>query len=233
MRERIRRLEGRGGGGDGGLPFGLVDIDAALPGGGLARGALHALAGERPAVSGFAAALAARLAGKEGRVLWCRAGGDLHGPGVAAFGLPPERLVVARARRPADLLWAMEEGLKSRALAAVLGEAESLPPVTARRLQLAAETGGTPALLLLARDQPLPAVTRWRVTAEPSLSALPGLGPPRWRLELLRCRGGGTGTWILEVSHGTAGGFALVAGLSDRPADPAVGSPAARHRLAG
>lgn len=229
MRERIRRLEGPAtGGGSGVLPFGLAPLDAALLGGGLARAALHVLGGERTAAAGFAAALASRLAGEKGTVLWCRGADDLYGPGLAPFGLAPDRLVVVRPRRTADRLWVLEEGLKSRALAAVLGEVETLPPVAARRLQLAAEAGGTAALLLLPGETAVPAATRWQITPAP------GFARPCWRAELRHCRGGTEGgAWTLEWKDGTAGGFALAAGLSDRPADPAVGSPESRRRLAG
>jgi protein ImuA len=71
-----------------------------------------------------------------------------------------------------------------------------------RRLQLAAERSGVTALLLrrwrtgaeaaVERARPSAAVTRWRVAALPSadIPGLPGIGWPRWRVELLRCRGG-------------------------------------------
>ena len=46
------------------------------------------------------------------------------------------------------MLWAMEEGLRSGAVSAVLGEVATVPPIALRRLQLAAETGGATGLLL-------------------------------------------------------------------------------------
>src|ERR687885_87268 len=48
--------------------------------------------------------------------------------------------------------------------------------------------------------EPTAAVTRWRVTALPSAPlASPGVGRPRWRLELLRCRGADPASWIVEA----------------------------------
>src|SRR3984893_447414 len=99
----------------------------------------------------------------------------------------------------------MEEGLRAPGIAAVVGEVGALPAVASRRLQLAAERSGVIAFLLrrwrdggqAARERALPsaAVTRWRVAALPSqpLRGEPGVGYPRWWVELMRCRGGEPG----------------------------------------
>src|SRR5215469_14130796 len=83
-----------------------------------------------------------------GTVLWCLSRPDLYGPGLAAHGLDPARLVLVRAPRDAEILWAMEEGLRSTGLAAVVGEVGTLAAVASRRLQLAAERSGITAFLL-------------------------------------------------------------------------------------
>ena len=74
LRHRVARLERRGVGPAGGIvPFGIAAIDAALPGGGLGRGALHEVAGRGADVEhGAAAALliAGVLARLQGPVLW-------------------------------------------------------------------------------------------------------------------------------------------------------------------
>ncbi len=217
LRSRIRRLERHAPERDdppGALALGAPEIDGALPWGGLPRASLHEVIGGDDAASGFCAALLARLAGEKGSVLWCRRRRDLYGPGLAALGLDPGRLIVVRGRTPTDILWAMEEGLRSGSLAAVLGETDGIGPTAGRRLQLAAEAGGVTALLLHpGRGKTAPAVTRWRVSAAPSVpakgregaregadsawfawtpgaqeTAQTGAGIPRWRVELLRCR---------------------------------------------
>src|SRR6185437_7351748 len=147
LRRRLDDL-GRGGRTAGKvLPFGIAEIDQALPQGGLVLGALHELAGIGPdeedgaIAAAFLAGILARLE-PERPVLWCSIAGDLHGPGLAACGLGPERLILARMSGEQALLWAMEEGLRSAVLAAVVGEAEALPLAASRRLQLAAEASG-------------------------------------------------------------------------------------------
>jgi protein ImuA len=176
-----------------------------------------------------------------GVILWCLPHPDLYGPGLAAHGLDPERLVLVRTPRDAEILWAMEEGLRTSGVLAVVGEVGSLPAVASRRLQLAAERSGTTALLLrrwrdggqAARERALPnaAVTRWRITALPSRAAPgePGVGRLRWRIELLRCRGSEPACWEVEVPDATDP-MSLAAALADRPAAPVA---AEKFRRAG
>ena len=239
LRARIRRIEGHapqgshstGDDAPGVMPLGAADIDGALPWGGLPRAAVHEVLGNT-AAAGFCIALAARLAGATGSVLWCRRGHDPYGPGLALFGLDPRRLIVARGRGGKDVLWAMEEGLRSGALAVVLGETRGLAPIARRRLQLAAETGGATGLLLLpgsAKTPPGAALARWRIAAAPGTTV-----GPRWRVELEHCRGGMPAAWLVEWSNEKTGGFTVVAELRHGSANHAAG-PAApgEGRLAG
>src|SRR3974390_2779703 len=117
LRERIQRIERSAAQAHGVLPFGIEAIDRALPGGGLARGALHEIlgAGGDEEDGALAAAFAAGILGRppaqkslagDGMVLWCLPRPDLYGPGLAAHGLDPAHLVLVRAPRDAEILWA-------------------------------------------------------------------------------------------------------------------------------
>ncbi len=226
LRARIRRLEGLGGEGARTLPFGLPDVDGALPGGGLPLGCLHEVAGMEPGVgTAFAAHLLARLASEAAPALWVLRGRDLHAPGLAAYGLTPDRLIAVRATREADALWAMEEALRCRRLSAVLGEAGALDLTASRRLQLAAESSGVTGVLLQLgprRSAASAAVTRWRIAPVSSQSSEPGVGDARWSVALERCRGGRPGAWLLEWRNG---GLANAA-APDETAKPARTAPA-------
>ncbi len=208
------------------VSLGVAALDGALPWGGLPRGALHEVAGGGvvggDAAEGFSAALAARLIDGRGPALWCLARGDLHGPGLGVFGLDPDRLIVVRARKSHDVLWAMEEGLRSGRPGAVLGEPRALDLTAGRRLQLAARAGGVACLVLHAvPNETSVAVTRWRVAAAPSRppDGLPGLGAARWRVALERCRGGVPQEWLLEWSD-EARHLTVVPLLAERTAGP-------------
>jgi len=206
-------------------------IDRTLPGGGLALGALHEVAGGGPEVEhGAAAALfiAGLLGRLRGPVLWALNQADLFAPALAGVGLAPRRVVYVEAGK--SVLLAMEEALRQPGLAGVVGEIGALGLMASRRLQLAAEASGAIAFALRrsrrfddpALDAPSAAVTRWRIAALPSLAGASDiLGRARWRLDLARARGAEPGSWIVE-SPDAKGRLALSADLADRPAAPAI-----------
>jgi protein ImuA len=230
LREKVRRLERAHSvqhAGKTSVSTGLAVIDALLPEGGLLTGALHEVeAGSAPsgrvaahdgAALGFAAHLMGRFAARTpGTLLWCRRPSGVfdappYAPALAAW-FDPARLLVVTARRDEDVFWAMEEGLRCPGIAAVLGETRATDATAGRRLSLAAEKSGVPALLL--RPQPAPpqsvCVTRWRIASAPSRST-PGLhdvGAARWRLELRRNRFGAPSvaeipSWLVEWNDET------------------------------
>jgi len=219
------------------LALGIPAIDGVL-GGGLSCGALHEIAAmhetETAAATGFAVALAARqgfpswrgtsraeerggstgIAGRN--VLWIAEdlslaeNGAPYGPGLDGAGIAPERLITVTAARDRDVLWAMEEALRCRAVGVVIGEMRSrgIDQVMTRRLALAAAAGDTLGLLLRTapHDEPSAAATRWIIGATPSSSRRSGggderchgLGPPRVTARLVRNRRGHLGAWIVE-----------------------------------
>ncbi len=238
LRAQIAALE-RGFGADpvsSRLPFGIPELDAHLPGHGLALGAVHELFAGGPAVEqGAAPALfaAAVLARRIGPVLWVAARCDLYPPALARAGLDPARMILVKTRRGA--LRAMEEGLRYPGLAGVVCEHEGrLDLVASRRLQLAVEATDVLGFVLRrsprfddpALSTPSAAATRWRITSMPSPPPLPhapdvpGLGRPLWRLELLRCRGAAAANFIVKGPD-AQGRLAVPAHLADRPLAPA------------
>ena len=200
------------------LPFGLPELDRVL-GGGLLRAALHevtpAAEGDATAAAGFSAALVARaLSGGKEPALWVRhefatlEDGAPYGPGLAAFGLDPGRVLFVLAVNAREVCGTMEQALRSGTLAAVLGElrgSSKLDLRATRRLSLAAAHGATPGVLLRlgAREKqlarPISAATRWRIAALASGAApANGLGTPRFSAELVRNRRGPTANFSLE-----------------------------------
>jgi protein ImuA len=215
------------------LPFGLAAIDRHLPQGGLTCGALHEIvpeAGATPAAFGFLVALLGLSFSPPrqrdpggGRVILVlpsyglRDYGRPHGHGLNALGLPPHRLILVETAHRKDTLWAMEEALHARALAAVAGFIDQLDLKTSQRLQLAATDCGLPLFLLRAAEhlESSAAATRWRVGAAPAARDRFGLiAHARWRLSLERCRNGRPGEWMVEYDH-VAHRFSLAAALAD------------------
>jgi protein ImuA len=207
------------------IPFGIPAVDDML-GGGLMRGALHEIAPPREpditAATGFALALAAQLKeertsglsrqGRGAAIVWIAEdislleNGAPHGTALDLFDLAPERLIHVTAAKPRDVLWAMEEALHCRAVAAVIGEIRGsergVDLVATRRLSLATAAHGGVALLLRTAParQASSAATRWIVGAARSV-ALHGPGPPTFDVRLTRNRRGPLGAWMMEFSR--------------------------------
>ena len=184
-----------------------------MPGGaaagiGLARGRVHEFRG--PSRVALAVQVMAQC---EGPVLWISPGWQaerIYPDGVAAFA-DPARLISARARRVEDILWAMEEGLRSGAVPLVVAELPEAPALTpVRRLQLAAEAGVEAAhhagraavplgVMLTGGDVGAAGVeSRWRMGPLPSESSLVEERGAVWRLERERARGAVPAEWVLR-----------------------------------
>ena len=148
---------------------------------------------------------------------WRRERGALSVRGLLALGMG--RLILIRAERELEGLWALEEALKSGAVAGGIATAETASLVVTRRLDFAAREGRATAVLLRAgQASDLSAARlRWRISALPSAphpfdARAPGL--VRLRARLTRRRDGPLGVWDLEQDHGT-GRLGLAAGLAD------------------
>jgi protein ImuA len=127
------------------LAFGIDAIDRVLPGGGLALGVVHEICeqGSDSARGSLAALFAAGiLARLPGPVLWCLHSRDLLAPALARIGLHPDRVIYCETSKDAEVLPAMEDGLRHGGLAGVVGELVRLLLMLSRRLRLGAETSG-------------------------------------------------------------------------------------------
>ncbi|MFO1048404.1 MAG: hypothetical protein U1E52_10960 [Geminicoccaceae bacterium] len=198
LRARVRALESAG------ADFGRAvvrlgePLDHALPWGGLPCRALHEVSGL--AATSLVAAFARHCLARAGELVWCRDArlaaelGELYGPGLARFGIGPERLIVVRCADQAEVLWSFEEALRCRGVACAVGEIGRLDLLASRRLQLAAEAGGGIGLMLRPEPDPSPnaALTRWRVEPLASVDAM------LWRVILWRAKGGAPGVWPLR-----------------------------------
>jgi protein ImuA len=224
------------------VSLGEADLDAALPEGGLELGVIHEIvpagAGDVAAALGFSLGLLARIAGnRQGPVLWATTQdparhGTAYPVGLMAAGLDPGRLIQVSTRTARDMFWTLEESLTTSAFAVAFGflarDGRHYDFTASRRLSLrAAESGGTVILLRIAEDTSgsTAAATRWSVSARPSLPihfpghAMPGLGPPRWQVDLMRCKRGRPRGWLVEWDHETLR-FHLAAPLADRASVP-------------
>lgn len=180
-------------------------LDALLPAGGFRPGTLvEWLAGAEGSGAMEWALRTAGAAMREGGVLVVLdRRGEFYPPAAVQRGIDVERLIVVQASEEADYGWALDQVLRSSAVAAALAWAERMEGHAFRRLQLAAEEGGGLGLFIrpaAARQEPSWADVRVLVEPRPAGPA----AERRWRLEILRCRGGLEGGSIdVELDDGS------------------------------
>jgi protein ImuA len=170
---------------------------------------------------------------------WRRERGGFFAQGLGGLGGSSARLIRVDVAHEAEGLWALEEALKSGAVAGGLATAERPAFVTTRRLEFAARAGRACGVIL--RVGPAADLSaarrRWRIAARPSAPTLfdpVAPGAARLHAELTRRRDGPPGAWELELDDET-GGFAVVAGLADHrlaaAASPSGGKAAGQIAL--
>jgi protein ImuA len=187
----------------------------------LARGRVHEFCGPSRR------ALAAMLLGRtEGPVIWALPAWQaerIYPCGLESFA-DPRRVIWALCRQPLDLLWSVEETLRSGAVPLMVVECLSPPGLTPiRRLHLAAEAGAelaghrggvAPMAVVLTPEGGGAAgvETRWHMAPRAGMgSTTPWAddGPPQrhWHLQRLRARLDPVADWTVtrtgrEISLG-------------------------------
>ncbi len=188
---------GRNTDGDG-EPTGFAALDDHLAAGGWPHGALTELLPERAGVGELRLLMPvlARLSQGPRWVAWIDPPYVPHAAGLYASGVDLAHTLVVHPRpgeqragepsrkRPNESLWALEQALASGTCSAVLAWPGALTPKAMRRLQLAAERGGTLGFLFRGPREADNQVTHaaLRLALSPSRGGL--------RIDTLRQRGG-------------------------------------------
>ena len=207
----ILRLQGFKSFNNAAVDRGLGLIKNAFPNATFPLGAVHEFLSEKPedasASGGFIAGLLATLMGSNGAALWISSCRKIFPPALKTFGIQPDRFIFIDLRKEAEVIWAMDEALKCGALTAVVGEVRNISFTESRRLQLAVEQSQVTGFILrnnFRRLNTTACVSRWKVTPLPSesIDELPGIGFPKWRVELIRVRNGRPGVWDIQWIDG-------------------------------
>ena len=186
---------------------GLGEIEQAFPGGVFPKRAIHEFIAVLPedsaASDGFIAGLLAILMQDGAACVWISTSRRLFPASLSMFNVEPERIIFIDVKTEKDVLWITEEALKCEGLAAVVAEVNNLSLIESRRLQLAVEESGVTGFILRkdsSKAASTVATARWRISPLPSENegGMPGLGFPRWQVDLLKVRNGNPGSWVME-----------------------------------
>lgn len=168
---------------------GWTELDAVLPGGGWQAGTIVELMAAATGIGELRLLLPAlaRITGAGRHVTLIAPPYIPFAPALSQHGVRLERLLVIHAQRAEDILWAAEQSLRCRSFGAVLAwPALTIRDRDIRRLQLAAEAGGSTGFLyrcVEAARESSPAALRLKLQRVES--AL--------QIDVVKCRGGRSG----------------------------------------
>jgi len=191
--------------------FGLAEINASFPNKTFPLGGVHEFCCDSKeglaATGGFISGILSTLNKNGGASIWIASSQHIFPPALRSYGLDPERFLFVLMKRDKDIFWAMNEALQCSGLNAVIAELKSLSFTASRRFQLAVEESGVTGFII--RDNPgnlntTASITRWKIKplASDTSDDLPGVGFPRWQVDLQKVRNGIPGSWTVEWAHG-------------------------------
>lgn len=161
---------------------------------------------ETTASSAFITGILSSLMRSGGVALWVSASRKIFPPALISLGIKPEQLIFIDLKKQREVCWVVEQALQCKALAAVACEMQELSFTASRRFQLVIEKSSVPLFVLRCDPKNITttAITRWCI--KPLLSqnedGLPGVGPPRWQVTLLKVRNGKPGSWEVQWREG-------------------------------
>ncbi|MBS1512432.1 MAG: Error-prone repair protein ImuA [Bacteroidetes bacterium] len=189
----------------------LGQIKNAFPNKIFPLGAIHEFIYNNPneaaATTGFVSVIMAAMMQSNGIAVWICAKRTIFPPALKQFGIEPDKIIFIELKKEIQMLWALEEALKCEGLCAVIGEINALSFNHSRRLQLAVEQSKVTGFILRNQIQHLnttACVARWRISSLKSdiKNNFPGVGFPKWNIELLKVRNGKPGIWQVECIAG-------------------------------
>jgi hypothetical protein len=177
-------------------PSGFAELDANLPGGGWPMGALAELMPETMGIGELSVLMPAlsRLARAGRYSAWIAPPYLPYAPALVQQELPLKYILIIQTRSLQESLWAAEQALRCAAFGAVLSWPADIADKNVRRLQLAAETGGSLGILYRPTDaarEHSPAALRLRL--RPSAKGL--------AVHIHKCRGGRAGVNLQLPLH--------------------------------
>jgi protein ImuA len=172
-------------------------LDAVLPGGGWQSGTVVELMPVSDGIGELSLLMPAlaRITQGERHVAMIAPPYIPFAPALLRHGLRLEHFWIIRAQSAADILWSAEQTLRCKSFGAVLAWPAAIRDREVRRLQLAAEAGGSIGFLYRppgAARESSPAAVRLRLQAD---------AKGQLSIDVIKCRGARAGTQRLAVGE--------------------------------
>ena len=189
------------------VDLGLGPIQQSFPNTSFPLAALHEFLSnskeDTAATCGFVAGIISTFMRNGEATLWISSNRTLFPPALKSFAIDPSKIIFIDVQKEKHVKWAMEEALKCEGLTSVVGEMQDLDFIASRRFQVAVEKSRVTGFILRQHPRQLnitASVCRWKITSLNSFlnDDVPGVGFPRWNVELLKVRNGKPGLWQLE-----------------------------------
>ncbi len=177
------------------IPTGFPTLDAALPSRGWGLGGVTELMVERPGIGEVSLLLHAlkHVTREDGQwAAFIKPPYVPYAPALANAGIRLDRLLIVESKSDNDTLWAAEQILRTRLFTAVVVWVNKSSAQKQRRLQLAAETGRTWAVVY----RPAHAT---REHSPVSVRMALSLKHSRLMLDLIKVRGGSASTVAIRL----------------------------------
>lgn len=189
------------------IDIGFRGIEQAFPNHIFPIGCVHefvpAGADDLSATNGFIAGLTGKFLKLGGVCIWVSHNRMVFPPALTRFNINPDQIIFIDVKRERDCLYVLEDALKCTQVSIVVGELQQISFKESRRFQLA--TGQSRVTGFLVRKQSrllntIASVSQWRIRSVASEleDGLPGVGFPRWQVELLKVRNGTPSQWMID-----------------------------------
>jgi protein ImuA len=201
------------------IPTGFTELDRELPGGGWPRGLVSEMLTERCGIGELSLLMPAlaRLSQQEGWLMMIAPPWMPYAPALAARGVRLSKVIVANTTADKDTLWAAEQSLRAGNCSAVLLWPDAINEQGLRRLQLAAEQGGSFGVVF-------GEAARAAISSPAPLRLRLGVHQNRLSVKILKRRGSGlTPTLWLDAENKPPG-----AAVPDTPPVPVREPPVAQ-----
>lgn len=190
------------------IDLGLPSLETAFPKKRFPVGCMHEFITDSlenaGAGYGFITFLLSQFMKQDGPALWVAKRQSIFPGALTSYGINPHHIVFVNLQKEKDVLFTLEEALKCDHFTAVIGEVSDIDFKQSRRLQLAAEKSRVTGFIFRNVQKSIntiAAVSRWQITSLQShmKDDIPGVGYPRWLIELQKIRNGSPGKWMVEL----------------------------------